>query len=452
MPPAGRPLVATPLPSVSTPEVPRRMRAVTAASPSRVERPLATAVLVGIAALAPIAVDIFLPSMPAMSREFGASEGTVSLAVTLFIVAFAGAQLFWGPLSDRAGRRPALFAGLTLFIGGSLLCLVATSIPVLLTGRVLQGLGGGVGPAIANAVVIDTYRRERAIGVLALITLSIALAPMIAPVFGGIVQEQASWRVVFIFQGAVGVLLAAAFFLFIPETNRNPDPAALRPRRLAANYRRLLRSRTFVTAASLMGLLFAGQLIFISTSSFVLVDDLGASPLAFGFAFGFVSFGIMAGATVCRRLSRRWSPGRIVLTAAAMGWAAATVMVGLAASGAASVPATVLPAFLILAGNGMARPAATATALGEFPEIAGLASAVLGFSQMALASGASIGFAAIVEPGPGTLAGGMFAASSAALALLLLGRPPALSLRAPAPGMDIAGARGRPTPPSPPQR
>jgi DHA1 family bicyclomycin/chloramphenicol resistance-like MFS transporter len=423
---------------------------VAAAAPfSRVERPAATAVLVGIAALAPIAVDVFLPSMPAMAREFDTSTGTLSLAVTLFIVAFAGAQLFWGPLSDRAGRRPALLAGLALFVAGSLLCLAASSIPLLLAGRILQGLGGGAGPAIANAVVIDTYRRERAIGVLALITLSIALAPMIAPVFGGLIQEYATWRVVFVIQGGVGVLLAAAFFALIPETNRAPDPSALRPSRLAANYRRLFRSRTFATAAVLMGLLFAGQLIFISTSSFVLVDDLGASPVVYGLSFGFVSFGIMAGATICRRLSRRWPPGRIVFVAAAMGWAAALAMAALAGAGLASLPATVLPAFIILAGNGMARPAATATALADFPETAGLASAVLGFTQMAIASGCSILFSALVEPGPGTLAGGMALASTAAFALFALARPPAFSLRRPAPGTGAAAATGTPVPPSP---
>ncbi len=419
---------------------------------SRAERPAATAVLVGIAALAPIAVDIFLPSMPAMAREFGAPTGTLALAVTLFIVAFAAAQLFWGPLSDRAGRRPALLAGLALFVAGSLVCLAAGSVPVLLAGRVLQGLGGGAGPAIANAVVVDVYRRERAIGVLALITLSIALAPMIAPVFGGIIQEYATWRLVFVFQGAVGIILAVAFLLLIPETNRTPDPAALDARRLAANYGRLFRSRTFVTAALLMGLLFAGQLIFISTSSFVLVDDLGATPLEFGLSFGFVSFGIMAGAATCRRLSSRWPPGRIVAVAAGAGWLAALAMVVLAGAGMASLPATVLPAFVVLAGNGMARPAATATALADFPGIAGLASAVLGFTQMTIASAASIAFAALVEPGPATLAAGMAIASSAAGALLLLARPPAFSLRSQPQGTGAAGAIGRPAPPSRPPR
>lgn len=418
----------------------------------KAERPAATAVLIGIAALAPIAVDIFLPSMPAMAREFATTTGTLSLAVTLFIVAFAAAQLFWGPLSDRAGRRPALLAGLALFVAGSLVCLAAVSVPMLLAGRILQGLGGGAGPAIANAVVIDVYRRERAIGVLALITLSIALAPMIAPVFGGLIQEYATWRLVFIFQGAVGVILAVAFLLLIPETNRAPDPAALDARCLAENYGRLFRSRTFVTAALLMGLLFAGQLIFISTSSFVLVDDLGASPLVFGLCFGFVSFGIMAGATICRRLGSRWPPGRIIMVAAGTGWLAAVAMVTLAGVGLASLPATVLPAFVVLAGNGMARPAATATALADFQGIAGLASAVLGFSQMSIASAASIAFAALVEPAPATLAGGMALASSAALAILLLARPPAFSLRSQPPGRDAGGATGTPARPSPPPR
>ncbi|WP_322797288.1 multidrug effflux MFS transporter [Tepidiforma sp.] len=428
------------------------MPGIDAAHLVRAERPAATAVLVGLSAMAPLAVDMFLPSMPAMAREFSVSTGLLSLAVTLFIIAFAASQLAWGPISDRFGRRPALLAGLVLFVAGSLLSLVAPSVPVLLAGRILQGLGGGAGPAVANAIVIDVYRRERAIGVLALITLSLALAPMVAPVFGGLIQEYATWRLVFAIQAGIGLALAGALFLLIPETNRAPDAAALDFRRMAANYRRLAASRAFTTAAVLMGLLFAGQLTFISTSSFVIVDDLGASPTVFGVSFGFVAFGIMLGATLTRRLSRRWPPGRIVFTAVLGGWLAALAMAALAGFGAASVPAVVVPAFLVLAGNGMARPAATATALADFPAFAGLASAVLGFSQMTIASAYSIAFGALFEPGPRSLAAAMALASSLALGLFALTRPPAFALRGHPPGRPAGAAAptGTPAPPSPP--
>lgn len=379
--------------------------------------------LIALSALAPMSIDMFLPSMPQMARDFETSTGTVSLAVTLFIFSFAASQLLYGPASDRFGRRPVLLSGLALFIAGGAFCLFAGSVEFLVAGRILQGLGGGAGPAIANAVIVDVYKRERAHGILAIMTVSIALAPMLSPVAGGFLHEIWGWRSVFVVLVTIGVLLAAAFAILIPETNQHRDSNALNARGMAANYGNLFRSRTYVTFALVMALLFSGQLIFISTSSFVLVDDLGVSETTFGFSFGFVAFGIMAGATISRRLAGQWPSRRIVLAAASIGFAAAIVMAALALGGIASLAAIVIPMFVLAGGNGLARPAATAAALTEFPRTAGLASAVLGFSQMAIASVYSVGFNALAEPGPKTMTGAIAISATAALALLLVARP-----------------------------
>ena len=388
-----------------------------------VETRLATAVLIALSGLAPMSIDMFLPSMPQMARDFDTSTGTVSLAVTLFIFSFAASQLVYGPASDRFGRRPVLLVGLSLFIAGGLFCLFANSVGVLIAGRVLQGLGGGAGPAIANAIIVDVYRRERAHGILAIMTVSVALAPMLSPIAGGFLHEIWGWRSVFVVLAGIGVVLAIAFAALIPETNTDRDANALNARGMASNYANLFSSRVYVTFAFVMAMLFSGQLIFISTSSFVLVDDLGVSETNFGLSFGFVAAGIMVGATISRRLAGRWPSRRIVLTAAVVGFGTAIVMASLALAGVASLAAIVIPMFIIAGGNGMARPAATAAALTEFPRTAGLASAVLGFSQMAIASAYSVGFNLLVEPSPRTMTVAIAISASAALLLLLAARP-----------------------------
>ena len=111
--------------------------------------------LIALTAIAPISIDMFLPSMPQMADDFNTSTGVLSLAVTLFLFAFAGSQLVYGPASDRFGRRPVLFAGLGLYILGGVLALFSVSVETLVAGRVIQGLGGGAGPAIASAIIID---------------------------------------------------------------------------------------------------------------------------------------------------------------------------------------------------------------------------------------------------------------------------------------------------------
>lgn len=384
----------------------------------------ALGMLIALTAIAPISIDMFLPSMPEMAEDFKTSTGAVSLAVTLFLFAFAGSQLVYGPASDRWGRRPVLFTGLALYVLGGGLALFAVSVETLVAGRIVQGLGGGAGPAIASAIIIDVYPRDRALKAMAAMTSVTALAPMLAPILGGFLHDAAGWRSVFVTLVGVGCLLAVGYLLILPETNTRRDPHALRAGQMLRNYRTLWATPIFAAHTLLMALTFSGQLVFISTSSFVLVDDLGLSPQVFGLSFGLVALGIMIGANVSRRLVGRWTPRRIVLVSAAMGAVASAAMALTSLAGIEGVVFILAPMLFVAAAMGMSGPAARATALTPFPQMAGLASAVMGFSQIGLASVYSIAYNALIEPGPMsmTCAIGVASVSAFVVAALFGGR------------------------------
>ncbi|MCA9855672.1 MAG: MFS transporter, partial [Dehalococcoidia bacterium] len=133
--------------------------------------------LIALSATAPISIDTFLPSMPAIVEEFGSTEAFLTLGVTLFLVSFAASQLFYGPASDRWGRRPVLYVGLTVYVLGGAMCVFAQSAEMLILGRILQGIGGGVGPAMANAMTLDLYSREDATRMIGYQAIILPLAP-----------------------------------------------------------------------------------------------------------------------------------------------------------------------------------------------------------------------------------------------------------------------------------
>ena len=390
----------------------------------RAESIPAAALLIALTAVAPLAIDMFLPSMPAMAEEFDIPSSTIQLAVSLFLLAFAASQLVYGPASDRFGRRPVLIAGLALFVAGGAIALVSPSAEVLIASRVVQGLGGGVGPAIARAIVLDVFGRDRAGRVLAYMTIATPLAPAIAPIIGGLLQEVFDWRAVFVTLVALGVFLIVAYRLLIPETNRRPDRGATNVGQMSQNYGGLFRSRSFVAYSLVIGLMFSGQLVFISGSSFVFIDEHGLSAGFFGLGFGFVAVGIMSGAWLSSRLIGRWRDTNIVLLGAVVAAGASAVMAALAWAGAANPWAVLVPMFAAAGGFGIARPPAMAGALIPFPQMAGLASAVLGFAQMIFAATYNIAFSALVEVDQVAMTSGIAAAAVVALVAILALRPP----------------------------
>ena len=371
---------------------------------ARAESRLTTAILITLAALAPLSIDMFLPSIPDITAEFSADSSTIRLAVTLYLLVSAAASLFFGPISDRFGRRPALIAGMVLYVLGGILCWISISAPMLVGARIVQGFGSGVGMAVASATVIDIYGRDRAVRILAIMAVVMALAPMLAPIVGGIYQETVGWRWVFATLTLMGVGLIAAYLVWIPETNLHKDPHALRPGRILGNYRTLFSTRVYVIPVMLFAITFAGHLVFISTSAIVLIDEIGIGPGLYGIAFGIVSSGFMAGGAIGGAVAGRLSGDRILVGGIGLTALAALVLLAIAAlliepgSGLVGAALLVVPMFFTAMGVAVVRPVATAAALTPFRQMAGLASAVMAFSMMLGSSVYATAFGLLVEP------------------------------------------------------
>ena len=384
------------------------------ARPARLGR--VAVLLTAVVGLGALSIDMFLPSLPALARAYGTSAATAQLTVTLFLAGLAPAQLVWGPLSDRFGRRRTLISGLALYAAAGLVCALAPGIRTLVLARIGQAFGAGSGQVIARAIVRDVYPRDQAARVLGLMGTAQALNPILAPVIGGLLHATLGWRSVFYVLAGFGAVFLLAAIAITPETNVRPDATALQPARFAENVATVLRDPAYLGYVAVVTFMFSGQFAFISGSSFVLIDALGVSPAVYGFCFAAVAVGIMAGSFITSRLAGRVAGDRLILTGTGLGAGAGLVMAGLAWSGVGGVAAVIAPMFFFSLGLGLSNPNAVAGAVGSYPHMAGLAAAVLGVMQM---TGSALYGITVGRLSDGTAAPMALAIASAGLAATL---------------------------------
>ncbi|MBR9972600.1 multidrug effflux MFS transporter [Magnetospirillum sulfuroxidans] len=349
-----------------------------------------TVLLTGLVAFGPVSTDLYLASLPDMGRYFSASVEMVQMTLSVFLLGFAVSMLIYGPLSDRFGRRRVILAGVIIYVIGSVACLLAPTIEMLIASRFLQALGACCGPVVARAVVRDIYPREQAAKVMSYMASAMALAPFVAPILGGWFHTLFGWRSNFILLGIFGLILLLGTWRWLAETNHHQDPHALSPLSMIANYRTLLTDRQVLGYVVVVSATFAGMFSFISASSFVLIDVLALPPALFGFGFAVVVAGYIAGGFIAGKWTSRIGLDRMIgigvtgaaitgLTAAALAW-----------SGVQSLPAILLPLMLFFLSGALVIPNGSAGAIAPHPRMAGTASACLGFVQMVC--GASAGW------------------------------------------------------------
>ncbi len=355
-------------------------------------------ILGALSAFGPLSIDMYLPSLPTLSRDLSASASAAQLTLSACLLGLALGQVIAGPLSDTLGRRRPLLFGLGAYALASLLCAVAPSVNVLIALRLVQGVAGASGIVIARAIVRDRYTGIAAARFFSRLMLVSGIAPIAAPLIGGLLLRFTSWRGVFIVLAIVVtlVLLAAATGLAesLPPDRRQSGEL----RTTLATFRRLLVDRAFVGYALSCGLAFAAMFSYISGSPFVIQDIYGLSPQAFSLIFGTNALGIGIVGQISGRLVGRVSPRRLLaggLTATAVGGAALLLMV----IGHAGLVGILPALFVMVASIGMVLPNATALALADHPRTAGSASALLGVLQFAIGAAAAplVGVA-----GPGT--------------------------------------------------
>src|SRR6185312_11378505 len=353
-----------------------------------------TALLAGLSAVGPLTTDMYLPSLPDIARQLSASTAQVQLTISAYLFGFAVGQILYGPVSDRHGRKPVLLAAVGLYCAASLACALSTSIEMLIAARALQALGGSGGIVLARAVVRDLYSGARAGRELSLIGSVMALAPVIAPMAGGMLQTGFGWRSIFFTLVVVGLVLIAIAWLLLPETlpERAEHPVSVRG--MLHSYAIVWRHPGYRAWLGLASASYAGLFAWISGASFALQDLYGLTALNFGFYFAIGSFGFLTGASLAAKLVLRLG----VAGTTGLG-SAALALGGLAAVGSVALGFThalslVLPVAVFLAGLGMVLPQSIAGAMHPFPERAGAASSLFGFVQQTTAAicGAVVGW------------------------------------------------------------
>ena len=363
------------------------MTRITAAAP--VAKPPSIALLIAVAAVSPLGINMYLPSMPGMARTFGVDFTTIQLTLSLYLAAMALGQLIIGSLSDRFGRRPVLLTGLLVFVIGSFICLSAQSVGVLIIGRVVQALGGCAGITLSRAIVRDLYDHNQVASMIGYVTMGMAVAPMMAPTIGGILDTLYGWRVSFVFLMVFGGLALLVAFWFLPETNRNRGTAGS-VRILGLSYVSLFRSRLFwgyTLAASFISAVFFA---FLAGAPYVMIDLMGRSPAEYGFYFALVPSGYILGNFATGRLAGRLGPNRMILIGTVAALTSVAAMAAVFATGAMHPFALFVPMFFIGIGNGLVLPSGIAGAVSVKPDVAGAAAGLSGSLQ--------IGFGALVAP------------------------------------------------------
>jgi DHA1 family bicyclomycin/chloramphenicol resistance-like MFS transporter len=341
-------------------------------------------VLLGsVVAIGPLSIDTYLPAFPSMSRSLDASASSVQLTLTACLAGIGIGQLVAGSLSDRLGRRRPILVGLFAYVIASLLCAAAPDVLTLTALRFVQGFSAAAGLVIAQAVVRDMHSGAAAVRLFSSLMLIIGVAPILAPVLGGQLLELSSWRGIFVALAAIGAAVAIAVLVGLPETL----PPERRDRRgLRQTFRTLgglLRMRDFMGYAIASSLSFATVFAYVSGSSFVLQDIYGLSPTVYSVVFGLNGIGLILASQVNARLVGRVESVvllRRALLTSALAALALLAVVSIDGLGAWSV---MVPLFVLVSAFAFVLPNATALALADHPEVAGVASALLGVIQFA---------------------------------------------------------------------
>ena len=348
------------------------------------------ALLTVLVALGQISNSVYIPSMPALVLAFDTDMARVNLTFTVFLAGFAVSQIVYGPLSDRFGRRRVLLGGLVLYFLASVACAVSSTIETLIAARFAQAVGACAGPVMAYAIVRDVYERERAARVLAYIGVAFAISPAIMPIIGGYLQAWFGWRANFLFLSAVAGSVLLAVWWMLGETVAQPDPRATRPSQIARTFVMLLRSREFLGHMLSVAFIFAGLMAYTASAAFLFINTLGLSPERFGVLAVFNVVGFLTGTLAAGRWTLRFGIEPLVMAGTLLALTGGVAMAVIALTGHLGVAAIIGPMMLYLAGMGLVMPNAIAGAMGPFPQVAGTASALLGFCQMATAAAASL--------------------------------------------------------------
>ena len=335
------------------------------------------------AALGPLCIDLYLPALPELARDLASETATAQLSLTAGLLGLGAGQLLFGPLSDKFGRFRLLQLSLVLLFIASVGCAVAQDIHQLLLARLFQGLAGAGGAVLSRAIARDMYSGHELTRFFALLMLVNGLAPVGAPVLGGVMMTFLSWRGIFLTLGIIALLL---IFLARWKLHETLPPARRNPGSLFSTWAALgqvITHRPFMGFCLTQGFMMSGMFAYIGASPFVLQQIYGLSPQAFSFCFAANGVGLIIASQTSARLCPRWGEYRVLKGGLTLAFVASTALL-LAGVSHAPLPLLLLALFFTIASNGVIATTASSLAMQSQGERAGSASAVIGVTMFTL--------------------------------------------------------------------
>ncbi|AOJ07453.1 multidrug effflux MFS transporter [Burkholderia mayonis] len=362
-------------------------------------------------------IDAYLPSLPAMADALHGTDAQIQSTLTMYMVGYALSMLISGPLSDRYGRRPVLLGGMLVYLCASAACATATSIPAIVVARIFQALGGCSGTVIGRVIVRERFDTTMQATMLSRISAGMALSPVVAPLAGSVVAQWFGWRGVFALLGLAGTATALMVHRYVPET-RVRDAGNERHAGLLKTYLLLLGNRRFVRYSLAIGFVYCTYFPFIAESSTLFQRTLHVSGTVYAAIFGITVLGYLIGSSLFRRTSSRFGIDAIILSAALVNLLGAAALWIWTSVASPSTWPIVVPMFVVMVSVGVSIPACQFAVLQPFAKIAGTASGLFFFIQMAITAGCG-GILSALSDGSARPMVVMTAASSAAFLVVV---------------------------------
>lgn len=335
-------------------------------------------ILSALMAITSLAVDIYLPALPMMARTLG---GNAELTVTGFLLGFTIAQLVWGPITDRIGRKLPLFIGMVLFVIGSVGCALSQMMEAVIFWRVFQAVGACIGPMLSRAMIRDMYGQSQAASMLSTLMIIMAIAPIGGPLLGGWMLKLSSWHAVFWLLAAIGIAIFVAVFR-LPESLPVSKRSTGSLWQAFVNYGKLVNNRLYMRYTLCVTFFYLSSYAFITGSPFVYIDYFKVAPQYYGYLFGVNIIGLTLLSAVNRKLVTRFSLDTLLRTATLIAATAAIVLLLCSLMAIGGIWGLMVPVFVLFSMNGIIAACTNAAALDSVvPEMTGSAAALMGSMQ-----------------------------------------------------------------------